>query len=224
MKLHYTSEVCAMEENKNIVSPEQPRKPDFIARIRQVYTDIKPNLFFYTLAAVLAFAGKLFYSLASTRELLFLLSPITFLVSAFTGIPFTYDESAGYANLASGIVIGKSCAGMNYLILIYTMTIVSFVHYFSKTSGKILLQGCALAGSWLLCVYATAARIIISIPLLSAGNNFPFLKTDTAHKIVGIVVYVTILLLFYSITDAAFRRIKKKKSPGSKKEEMPCKQ
>ncbi len=224
MKPHYTSEVCAMEENKTVLSPEQPRKPDFAARIRRVYADIKPNLFFYVLAAVLAFAGKLFYSLASTRGLLFLLSPVTFLVSAFTGMPFTYDESVGYVNLSTGIVIGKSCAGMNYLILLYTMTVVSFLHYFKKPAGKLLLQVSALAGSWLLCAYATVARIVISISLLSAGDSFPFMKTETAHKIVGIVVYVTILLLYYSIADSIFRRVMKKKDPRYKKEEMQCKQ
>lgn len=196
---------------------------DLKGKIQQLYVAVKPDLIFYVLAAVIAFAGKLFYSLAPVRGLLFLLSPVTFLVSTFTGIPFACDESAGYMNLATGIVIGKSCAGMNYLILLYAMTIISFLHYFNKLTEKILFQGCALAGSWLLCVYATAARIIISIPMLSAGDSFPFLKTDTAHKIVGIVVYVTILLLYYSTTDYVFTGVMKKKHSGYGKEKMPCK-
>lgn len=210
-------------KKSSFTSSAQSCVSDFKGKIQRLYSIIKPDIFFYSTVPVLVFIGKLFYSLASAQGLLFLLAPITFLVSAFTGIAFAYDEAVGYVSLQTGIIIGKSCAGMNYLILLYAMTVVSFLHYFNKLTGKILFQGCALAGSWLLCVYATAARIIISIPMLSAGNSLPFLKTDTAHKIVGIVVYVTILLLYYSTADAVFTRVMKKKHPGYGKGEMPCK-
>jgi exosortase K len=126
---------------------QQPPKSGVSGRMNQLYSAIKPDLFFYGSAAVAAFAGKLFYSLAQVRGLLFLLGPVTFLVSAFTGIPFAYDQTIGYVNPATGIIIGKSCAGMNYLILLHVMTMVSFLRYFQKKSGKILFQCAAAAGT-----------------------------------------------------------------------------
>ncbi len=207
------------------LQPEQPLKSSFTGRIIRYGNVIKPDLFFYGSVPVLAFAGKLFYSLAPVKGLLFLLGPVTFLVSAITGIPFAYDQSAGYVNPVTGIIIGKSCAGMNYLILLYAMTIVSFLHYFQKKSGKILFQCAAMAGSFLLCIYATAARITVSISLISAGSVFPFLKTETAHKIVGTVIYVTILLLYYSCADHFLKRaMKKYQTESGQKEDISCRQ
>jgi exosortase K len=203
-----------MEDKKPLSPPStQSPKSGITGRIPQLYRVIKPDLIFYFSAAVLAFAGKLFYSLALMRGLLFLLAPVTFLVSAFTGIPFAYEETIGYVNQNTGIVIGKSCAGMNYLILLYAMTVISFTHYIKTTTGKLMFQGVAIAVSWLLCVYATATRIIISIPLISAGESFPLLKTDTAHKVVGIVVYVTILLIYYNAAEYIFKRFSKRNGP-----------
>lgn len=211
----------------------QPQEPIENASLKPHDTDqfvkrfsmIRPDLIYYGLVLVLAFTGKLFYSLSSVRALLFLLAPVTFLVSAFTGIPFEYHESSGFINLYRGIVIGKSCAGMNYLLLLYTTTIVCFLRYFRKRIGKILFMAVALVTSYLVCLYATATRIIVSIPLISAGNGFWFLKTDTAHKIVGIVVYLTILLLYYSAISYILNRAAKRGGPESAgQEEMSCRQ
>lgn len=191
----------------------------------KLFRTIRPDLIFYGSVPVLAFAGKLFYSLSSVRALLFLLAPVTFLVSAFTGIPFEYHEASGFANLYRGIVIGKSCAGMNYLILLYSTTIVSFLHYFKRRIGKLLFMAAALAASYLVCLYVTAARIIISIPLISVGDGLWLLKTDTAHKIVGIVVYLTNLLLYYSTVNYILSRAANKSGPEyAGQEELSCRQ
>lgn len=214
-----------MREKKSGPVPAEHSAPSaFEGKVLKVYYAVKPDLLFYRLALVFAFAGKLFYSLAGARELLFLLGPVTFLISAFTGMPFTYDETIGYVNHLTGIVIGKSCAGMNYLILLYAMTVISFIKYFKRTSGRLLFQCAALAVSYLLCVYATAARIVISIPLVTAVNGFPFLKSETAHKIIGIVVYSSTLLLYYGITDYFLKKAMKKNSgPSQQQEEASCK-
>lgn len=202
---------------------EQSVKSVLSGGIMKLYSVIKPDLLFYGSVPVLAFTGKLFYSLAQVQGLLFLLRPVTFLVSAFTGIPFAYDPDVGYVNRVNGIIIGKSCAGMNYLILLYAMTMVSFLRYFQKKSGKILFQFGAMAASFLLSIYATSARIIVSISLISAGGSFPFLKTDTVHKIVGIVIYVTILLLYYSAAEYSLKKMKKNQSGNPQKEGKSCK-
>jgi exosortase K len=213
-----------MRKESYSATPQQSPKSGITSGILNFYAAIKPDLLFYGSATVLAFAGKLFYSLAREEELLFLLGPVTFLVSAFTGIPFAYDPGDGYVNRIAGIVIGKSCAGMNYLILLYAMTVFSFLRYFTKKSEKILFQFAALAGSFLLCIYATAARIIVSIPLISAGDRFPFLKTDIAHKIVGILVYVTILLLYYNVAEYFLKKAAmKKQARYLQKEGKSCK-
>lgn len=188
-------------------------KPCDVGRFAKLFSAIRRDLLYYAPIPVLVFAGKLFYSLSSVQSLLFLLAPVTFLVSAFTGIPFEYYEASGYANLYQGIVIGKSCSGMNYLLLLCSTTMICFLHHFKKPGRKFLFMIAALAASYLVCIYATAARIIVSIPLLSAGDGFWFLKTDIAHKIVGIVVYLTIFLLYYSAVSYILNRAAKRSGP-----------
>lgn len=68
-----------MRNKEPFSSPSEQVKSGFIGRILQLYRTIQPDLLFYASVPILTFAGKLYYSLAPVRGLLFLLEPVTFL-------------------------------------------------------------------------------------------------------------------------------------------------
>lgn len=155
-------------------------------------------LFFLT--ACITLSLKLFFSRSEPSELTWMLFPTTKIVEAFTGISFLYDSESGYRNLDAAIVIGKSCAGINYFIITLCMSVFSFMTSFKKR--KLLIFAVFVVAAYAVTVAVNAFRIIGGIALVNIGEHFRVAITDSIHEAEGIMVSFFYLVLYYSAVQA----------------------
>ncbi|MEO1654695.1 MAG: exosortase K [Bacteroidota bacterium] len=142
---------------------------------------------------------KLYHREAATDGLLYLLQPIAFFVSQFTGLEFLYLQGQGYLNADAAILIDKSCSGMNYLIILWTLA--CFVAWSWKLQSllKIALFSVFLFLAYLMAILANCSRIIQIIWLGKLYPNSSFLHSPLGHEMQGVLVYFTLLVAFYFI-------------------------
>lgn len=176
--------------------------PDYKARLftpiahylrRLTLTDA--FLFLITLSVALRL--KLFLIVSGPSDLVWILSPTACLVSAFTGLQFFFDPAKGYVNFENAVVIGTSCAGVNYLVIALCMTIFSFVPRFTRY--KVPAFAVLILAAYAVTVMVNSFRITGGIALLHAARHFPFAGTDAVHEAEGIFVYFSFLVLYYGL-------------------------
>ena len=85
------------------------------------------NGVFYVIALLIAFGLKYHYSRASSEDLAWILRPTAGVVEQISGIHFEKEEGTGYINREHRIIIVPSCAGVNFLIIAFCMTVFSFI-------------------------------------------------------------------------------------------------
>ena len=89
--------------------------------------------------ALLAVA-KYYYSKAGSHDLLWLLSPTARLVTALSGIVFTYIPRTGYVSHAYQFIIAGSCSGFQFMTIASAMLFFSFLPRMeTRTKGAVWL-------------------------------------------------------------------------------------
>lgn len=171
--------------------------PLIVASWRRL-TLLDATLFLITLSAAVWL--KLFLIVSGPADLAWILSPTTCIVRAFTGLEFIFDPVQGYINFENAVVIGTSCAGVNYLVLAMCMTIFSFVPRFTRYKLP-AFAGLVLA-AYAVTVIVNSFRIVGGIALLRASGHFKFVITDAVHEAEGIFVYFSFLVLYYGLLHA----------------------
>lgn len=156
------------------------------------------DLFIYMLTGCFVVWFKLYCNNAGNQELLLFLKPLAAAVGIFTGISFEYGPAVGFYNEAAGIVIGKSCAGVNFYMILLLMLVFSFIARFRKTTSKVTAFVLFLALSYIGTVFVNISRVIGAIRVLaylrSAGNG---LDPDMVHKAAGILCFSFFLMIIY---------------------------
>lgn len=158
---------------------------------------------------------KLFLIVSGPEDLAWMLSPVVHAVRAFTGLQFLFDPAKGYINFENAVVIGTSCAGVNYLVIALCMTVFSFVPRF--TEYKLPAFALLVLAAYAVTVTVNAFRIISGIVLLRAANHFSFVITDAVHETAGIFVYFSFLALYYVSLQALLCRVGERKT-GERRE------
>jgi exosortase K len=148
----------------------------------------------------LAVLLKLSLAIAEPAGLTWILSSTTFMVKAFTGLQFFFDPLKGYVNFENAVVIGKSCAGVNYLVIALCMTVFSFVPRFPR--HKLLLFAGLVLAAYVVTVMVNSFRIIGGIALLNLAGRYNLVVTDGIHEAEGIFVYFSFLVLYYRSLQA----------------------
>lgn len=176
-----------------------------IAYLRRL-TLLDAFLFLVTLS--IAVWLKLFLIVSNASDLGWILSPTMYLVKAFTGLQFFFDPAKGYINFENAVVVGTSCAGVNYLVLALCMTIVSFVPRFTR--HKLPAFAVLILAAYTVTILVNSFRIVVGIALLHTASHFRFKLTDTVHEAQGIFVYFTFLVLYYVSLQALVSRRERK--------------
>lgn len=151
-----------------------------------------------------AFAGvalfvllKVVYTQLSVDKLLFLLYPTNVLVSFFTSSTASYVQSSGFFHPDLNILVEKSCAGFNFLILCFLINYLTCLQNLVKTTKRWVALPICLLSSYILTIAVNASRIIIAISL---GGTKTFLSnTPNFHQLQGTFIYLFFLLLSYLI-------------------------
>jgi len=166
-------------------------------------TFLRRNGFWLVLAAGLAFGIKYHYSRAEAGQLKWILAPTTRLVEALSGDDFIWKTHAGYFSQERRFLIAPSCAGINFLIMAFAMSVWFTLPRLSSHRRRFLAVFLALAGAYGLAILINALRICLS--LYTKGYQAPLgLDPSEVHRLVGIVVYFSSLMVLYMLLQCVF--------------------
>jgi len=149
----------------------------------------KTTLLFTTFVLLPAIALKWLQRDWGTDELQFLLYPVQQLVQVFTGLPAYYQPGEGY--IFPQFIIEKSCAGVNFLVICWCS--LGWLSLYNRHSRPVQVRALALCVplSYCLCIAANTFRILGALLL----QRLPGLHGPQVHEALGVVVYLSILLL-----------------------------
>lgn len=149
----------------------------------------KNSILFILLVLLPAIVFKYLQRDWGSDELQFLLHPIQQMVGLFTGLPAYYQAGEGY--IFPGFIIEKSCAGVNFLVVCWCS--FGWLSLYSRhprpVQVKALLFSVPL--SYCLCLAANTFRILSALML----QRLPGLHGPQVHEALGVVVYLSVLLL-----------------------------
>lgn len=168
---------------------------------------VKNNLPYYIAAAVIFVLLKLWFTIASNHQLLFLLYPTNKIVGILTGSSSVYIPEKGFFFENLKIVIDKSCSGFNFWVLSFMLISYRSEMFFNKVRDKILAIPASLILAYLLTIFVNTSRIFTSIILQDSASIF---LTDRPHlilhQVVGVIINLSFLILAYLILDKLFTK------------------
>lgn len=185
--------------------------PTALARLRKAATFWDAAQAALVLGA--AYAAKRFYSTASAEDLDFVLAPTTALVELATSARFLPEKHTGYINPDLATLIGPSCAGLNYLVIAASMLGLTLPWRARRPAAKLAWTLTSFGVAYVATVIVNAARITVDIAW-RAKDPLTSLSHADAHRIGGIVVYLTSLSLLYLAADRAQTHILQRPTSG----------
>jgi len=157
------------------------------------------NGIFCLITLLLALGLKHHYSKASSDALTWILSPTAAIVEILTGNQFIKEADAGFFNQDTRIMIAPACAGVNFLIAAFCVSVFTSIHKLPGVLSKSLwLLLCATA-SFIYTILVNTIRIITSIRLITADIHFGWFSLERIHRLDGIIIYFFFLSLLYFI-------------------------
>lgn len=160
------------------------------------------DVILYVVALAAVAAVKLFYSGAEVHELVFILKPVTGIVELFLGVPFYFSPEEGFRNSSLAVVIGKSCAGLNYYIILSCMLVFSFIGRIKNRKHKFAAFILFFASSYVVTVGVNSFRIITAISFMQLYS----MDREQAHRFIGVLFYLFSLIACYCAAKKIFVR------------------
>jgi len=157
------------------------------------------DIIFILLVIMIAFGLKHHYSQASVDHLNWILAPTVELVEQLSGITFEQEAYTGFISKTHRIIIAKSCAGVNFLIISFCMLIFSRIRSTKPIGAKILLFFKSLITAYFLTIIVNALRIILGIYLFDADIYGGWLTREMLHRIEGTAIYFMFLCFIYFV-------------------------
>jgi len=146
-------------------------------------------------------AIKIFYSMASVNDMLWILAPTKFLVQLATGLGFTFESYSGYMSSDHSFLIAASCSGVNFLITAFLMLALGKLwrHRSQSTDWNFIPISLGLA--YLTTIVANTVRISTAIYIRRRDPELIWLNPEELHRFEGIVIYFGFLLLLFIVSE-----------------------
>jgi exosortase K len=157
------------------------------------------DIIFILFAIIIAFGLKYHYSQASVDHLNWILAPTVELVEQLSGITFEHEAYTGFISKTHRIIIAKSCAGVNFLIIAFCMLIFSRVRLAKPVGAKIILFIKSIITAYFLAIIVNTLRIILAIYLFNADIYGGWLTREMLHRIEGTAIYFIFLCFLYFV-------------------------
>ncbi|HEV7670451.1 MAG TPA: exosortase K [Thermoanaerobaculia bacterium] len=151
-----------------------------------------------------AYGLKLGYSRASVEDLGWILAPTAKLVGALRGEVLGVT-AAGWAPPDGSYVIAPACAGVNFLILAFVVSVLGFSHRFRTSRGRFLFWLGALGGAWTITLGVNTVRILAAVELYRRGSILRF-TPEQLHRLLGVAVYLSALWGVFAALDRLTKR------------------
>src|SRR5262249_20188216 len=102
--------------------------------------------------------------------------------------------------------IAPACAGVNFLILAWTISVLGFAHRRRSPRARLGWLGISLLGAYLLTLAVNTLRIVAAVPLYRLGPVWG-LSPEPAHRLLGTVLSLGALGgLFLALDRATSQR------------------
>jgi exosortase K len=147
-------------------------------------------------AALLACAGKAFFSAAGSDALGFLLGPTAALAGVLLGERFEHETGMGWLGREIALLIAPACSGGNFLLVAFGALVVCFAPWIERTARRWAWLPAAAALAYLTTIGVNAVRIAAS----------PWLAGSEAHRALGVAVYLGSLWLLVFVVSRVFAR------------------
>ena len=148
-------------------------------------------------AALTAWGLKRHYADASPDDLLWILSPTTWLVGLTTGARFAFQPGEGYLSREHLFLIEKSCAGINFMIAAFGMLVWALLHRVRSAGTSAQIFGMSLLASYSAAVVVNAVRIAMAMWLAAHPSAWSAFSAADVHRFEGVAVYFGGLVLLY---------------------------
>lgn len=151
---------------------------------------------FYSFSLFLTGVLKYLYQTRGAVFFDWLLFPVQLLVEIFTGIDF-YKGQEGYLSVKCGVIIDKSCSGLNYLNILLIVTTISLVAKDISWKKNSLQWILGLFLSYGSLIVINSFRIALAIWSLRLKDFFPFIaEIPHLHMSVNILSLSIFLFLY----------------------------
>jgi exosortase K len=151
----------------------------------------------YVLAGAVMFGLKSHYSTASADQLRWMLDPVAWLVRHGDGQAYAWEAGIGFVRWDRRITIAPACAGVNYLVMVFGLTVAAFLHRWPTTAGRAAWLLLSSLGAYTLTVVVNTIRILVAIDLYDSQVSWGWLTAERLHLLAGTFVYFTALILYY---------------------------
>jgi exosortase K len=152
-------------------------------------------------ALLAAYGLKLAYSRASAEDLAWILLPTARAVGWLRGETLSFSPVAGWAG--PGYVIAPACAGVNFMILVLTVSVLGFSHRLHSRPGRLAWWLASLGGAYAFTLAVNTLRIVAAVELYRLGP-VAGLDPGQVHRLLGTVLYLSALLGLYTGLDRVF--------------------
>jgi len=167
---------------------------------------------------LVAWSLKRGYSRAGADQLGWILAPTCRLAGFLSGIAFEREGGTGWISRSHRMIVGPPCAGVNFLIIVFTMLCFSFVHRFRTGLARSGWLACSLGLAYLLTLTTNSLRLILAIHLRALDIYGAAVTPGRVHGMEGILVYTLSLILAYNLVERALdlgRRVPHERRAGS---------
>jgi exosortase K len=147
----------------------------------------------------LALGVKAFYSRAGADGLMWILAPSAWLARFVGGIDLVHEPGAGFISHTHRMVVGTSCAGINFLVICFLALYFSFSRHFSSKTRWLISSAVIAFGA---AIAANGLRIFVSAHLWNADIYSGWLTPDRMHRLAGTAIYYGSLLALYLAIEA----------------------
>ena len=139
--------------------------------------------------------------MASVDDLDFIIGPTAWWTETLSGNTFKRVPGLGYINNTNEFIIVSSCSGINFLIVLFSTLLYSFIHRLSTKKGKLLWLVFGLLFSYIITIGVNGLRIILSMYLFNLNIYGAFITPERVHRLEGVVVYFVSLFILFLLLD-----------------------
>jgi exosortase K len=161
---------------------------------------MRPPWLSWGTAITAAYGLKLSYSRASAGDLGWILAPTARAVGWLRGETLVFNPGAGWVAPDGSYLIAPACAGVNFLILAFVVSVLGFSHRPRSLRGRLGWWLGSAAGAYLLTIAVNTLRIVAAVELYRLGP-VAGLTPEQAHRLLGIVIYLGALWGLFATLD-----------------------
>lgn len=151
-------------------------------------------------ALLAAYGLKLSYSRASAADLAWILVPTARAVGWLRGETLALSPGAGWVAPDGSYFIAPACAGVNFMILALTVSVLGFSHRLRSPGARLSWWLASLIGAYAFTIAVNTLRIVAAVELHRLGP-VAGLTPGQMHRLLGTVLYLGALWGLYGMLD-----------------------